>query len=137
MQPVQLLQPRFQVLVPRLLDRVPSLQLERPSNLVDPALNLSVQEECDKEVLDFGRGDGELLAEPAEIHPGVGLDEVDEVLDSERAEDLVDVALDEGVVEDCRLVLAKNLLRVVDVATLVGRNEVSEADDLAIVLVSA
>ena len=103
-----------------------SIDFEALGHLVDPTLDLVIEDECDKDVLDFLGRDFELLcksggsasgsfrygrtvmthaSEVDDLDGSVGLDDLEDPLRAEAAQDVVDVATNESVLHDRRTIV--------------------------------
>lgn len=69
-------------------------------HLIDLPLDPPIQDQGDDETLSLCPSDVERLGEVVELHTRIRLDGVDDVLRSERTEEVVDEVLDEGVGAD-------------------------------------
>ena len=76
------------------------------------------------------------LCEERKLQPSIWFDEINEVLGTQTSKQVTDIRTDEVVVHDCRTIIFQDFLGQVNLAPLVGIDEVSHSFDLRVCLVS-
>ena len=133
---------------------------KQSSYLVNPAPDCVVEDAADQETLHVVGVDVELARDELDVDPGVGLDQLDQHLGADVAQQVLDVLPDEGVLHDGLPVLLKYfycsfkyfyhslkyfhlryhshleyLLEVIDIIVLISVDQVGHGEDLHVILV--
>ena len=130
-----------------------ALLQKQSSYLVNPAPDGVVEDAADQETLHVVGVDVELARDELDVDPGVGLDQLDQHLGADVAQQVLDVLPDEGVLHDGLSILLKYfyhslkyfhlryhshleyLLEVIDIIVLISVDQVGHGEDLHVILV--
>ena len=130
-----------------------ALLQKQSSYLVNPAPDGVIEDAADQETLHVVGVDVELARDELDVDPGVGLDQLDQHLGADVAQQVLDVLPDEGVLHDGLPVLLKYfyhslkyfhlrshshleyLLEVIDIIVLISVDQVGHGEDLHVILV--
>ena len=130
-----------------------ALLQKQSSYLVNPAPDGVVEDAADQETLHVVGVDVELARDELDVDPGVGLDQLDQHLGADVAQQVLDVLPDKGVLHDGLPVLLQYfchslkyfhlrshsyleyLLEVIDIIVLISVDQVGHGEDLHVILV--
>ena len=130
-----------------------ALLQKESSYLVNPAPDGVVEDAADQETLHVVGVDVEIARDELDVDPSVGLDQLDQHLGADVAQQVLDVLTDEGVLHDGLPILLKYfyhslkyfhllyhshleyLLEVIDIIVLISVDQVGHGEDLHVILV--
>lgn len=85
------------------------IELQPHGDLINPPFDFSVQDEADEQLFHLVLVHIELLCQERQLKPCVWLDQVDEVLRPQTAEQFPDIQPNERIIHDCGSVFCKSL----------------------------